>query len=60
MINLAIQWAAIIGLALVGTYLIKLALDWHVARLNVQARLREIRDHEYDFRIYENSWKREI
>jgi hypothetical protein len=52
--------AAIVGIALVGTYLVKLALDWHVARLNVRARLREIRDWQYDWRIYENSWNKEI
>lgn len=55
--HLAIQWAAIIGLALVGTYLIKLVLDWHVARLNVRARLDEIRERRYDWRIYERHWK---
>lgn len=51
--HLAIQWAAIVGIALVGTYLIKLALDWRAARAIVQARLREIRD----MRIYEYRWK---
>ena len=60
MINLAIQWAAIVGFVILGTFLIRAYVAWENARANIRARLAEIRNRRYDFRIYETSWKREF
>ena len=60
MINLAIHVATLALGALAIIVLVGAGRDYLKARKRIRARLAEIRNRRYDFRIYETSWKREF